>query len=575
MAWPGLEAANQKAKLFQDVKKPSQKQAFEVLSQIDGKGNWPTQTRPNVSPDNKPVNGFMLGLVYGLGGQGLKLSKSSVVFPDLTKFMTRYISTSIPDPNFCYSSVQINFNYAAKRHVDGNNLGPSYIQGLGSYTGGQLWTADKGVIDCKGKWKTFDGTKEHGTQPFQGTRISLIPFTHNAYEELTPDLEQKLKSLGFTKASSQRARDAGEIDETDFDTYWAKRKQTALDELAAKSSQGRSHVTIDVSGYACGRGSAWLSFQNGTKTGRMITFPKNSTGFHCVELELQKNGEKCFLKEVETKRFQLYGDTDKATELFCKWVDKMPNGHVVAIAIADTACAKTRPLGPKIYTSLQKLGAPKECTVIGYRNPFAFLGFKGAKKGSAAYYLDIHAQSKTIIRLTGEVRFADPITIVDLKDDRVLLTDTFKQKNIVGKTAGGRPVFGKVLPSPSKKPVSPKTNANQGKAAKRKAASTVEAKSALPASPPAKKLKRKKQEVKVQEESEGSEEQEFEVEKIITSRKAKKGNGLEYLVKWKGYPDSENTWQPEDSLDNALELLTSYLAGVRSKPSAANKAIRK
>eukprot|EP00462_Mataza_sp_D1_P027983 CAMPEP_0175175224 /NCGR_PEP_ID=MMETSP0087-20121206/33081_1 /TAXON_ID=136419 /ORGANISM="Unknown Unknown, Strain D1" /LENGTH=548 /DNA_ID=CAMNT_0016466805 /DNA_START=24 /DNA_END=1671 /DNA_ORIENTATION=- len=548
MAWPGLEAANQKAKLFQDVKKPSQKQAFEVLSQIDGKGNWPTQTRPNVSPDNKPVNGFMLGLVYGLGGQGLKLSKSSVVFPDLTKFMTRYISTSIPDPNFCYSSVQINFNYAAKRHVDGNNLGPSYIQGLGSYTGGQLWTADKGVIDCKGKWKTFDGTKEHGTQPFQGTR----------------------------KASSQRARDAGEIDETDFDTYWAKRKQTALDELAAKSSQGRSHVTIVRRIWLCLRQrQRMVVFPERHQNWQDDNFPKKQQGFHCVELELQKNGEKCFLKEVETKRFQLYGDTDKATELFCKWVDKMPNGHVVAIAIADTACAKTRPLGPKIYTSLQKLGAPKECTVIGYRNPFAFLGFKGAKKGSAAYYLDIHAQSKTIIRLTGEVRFADPITIVDLKDDRVLLTDTFKQKNIVGKTAGGRPVFGKVLPSPSKKPVSPKTNANQGKAAKRKAASTVEAKSALPASPPAKKLKRKKQEVKVQEESEGSEEQEFEVEKIITSRKAKKGNGLEYLVKWKGYPDSENTWQPEDSLDNALELLTSYLAGVRSKPSAANKAIRK
>ena len=40
------------------------------------------------------------------------------------------------------------------------------------------------------------------------------------------------------------------------------------------------------------------------------------------------------------------------------------------------------------------------------------------------------------------------------------------------------------------------------------------------------------------------EEEEYEVEKIVAQREAK--NGLEYYVKWLGWPESENTWEPED-----------------------------
>ena len=51
---------------------------------------------------------------------------------------------------FC-QQVQINYNYAAKRHVDGNNQGPSYIRSFGQHSGGDLWTADQGVISCRGR----------------------------------------------------------------------------------------------------------------------------------------------------------------------------------------------------------------------------------------------------------------------------------------------------------------------------------------------------------------------------------------------------------------------------------------
>ena len=34
---------------------------------------------------------------------------------------------------------QVNKNYSAALHVDKFNLGPSYIVGLGDFTGGALW----------------------------------------------------------------------------------------------------------------------------------------------------------------------------------------------------------------------------------------------------------------------------------------------------------------------------------------------------------------------------------------------------------------------------------------------------
>ena len=48
------------------------------------------------------------------------------------------------------------------------------------------------------------------------------------------------------------------------------------------------------------------------------------------------------------------------------------------------------------------------------------------------------------------------------------------------------------------------------------------------------------------------EEQEFEVEKILGQR------GQKYLVKWKGYPPEENTWEPLKNLGNCRLLLQQF-----------------
>ena len=51
-------------------------------------------------------------------------------------------------------------------------------------------------------------------------------------------------------------------------------------------------------------------------------------------------------------------------------------------------------------------------------------------------------------------------------------------------------------------------------------------------------------------------EQEYEVEKII--RHKRKGQGTQFLIRWKGYDQTEDSWEPQQNLKNAAEILHEY-----------------
>jgi hypothetical protein len=78
-------------------------------------------------------------------------------------------------PGYRPQAVATNKNHAAAKHTDKLNNPPSYIVGLGTFTGGELVFSDKksphyGTHNVKNKFLKFDGSTKHYVKPFKDER---------------------------------------------------------------------------------------------------------------------------------------------------------------------------------------------------------------------------------------------------------------------------------------------------------------------------------------------------------------------------------------------------------------------
>ncbi|KAK6918062.1 Chromo domain [Dillenia turbinata] len=65
----------------------------------------------------------------------------------------------------------------------------------------------------------------------------------------------------------------------------------------------------------------------------------------------------------------------------------------------------------------------------------------------------------------------------------------------------------------------------------------------------------------------------YEVE-AIRRRRVRKGE-LQYLIKWRGWPEAANTWEPLENLLTCMDVVDAYEEGLRSKNKPSRKRKRK
>ena len=162
----------------------------------------------------KHVFSDTLGLTRSRVGT-VVLTKHACKHPDLFTLLCKWLKDrpELDQHNFPFTSINVNYDYAARKHRDTNNAGVSLTRSFGAFLGGQLryWPDDDGqaplsalknadslIIDTKANLVTFDDARAHSVLPFIGERYSLVFFTIDGHQRAPAQTLDKLKACHVT-----------------------------------------------------------------------------------------------------------------------------------------------------------------------------------------------------------------------------------------------------------------------------------------------------------------------------------------------------------------------------------------
>jgi len=172
--------------------------------------------RLNVLPEGqKYVYSDTLGAIRRRTG-GYGITPPTRRYPNFAKLLCQWLVDNKPRVacKFVCTAININANYAGRRHRDQNNEGPSVIRAFGKFTGGRLlyWPRDvkrprpevqklekkdSVTFNLATSTEVFDGNRAHEVESFKGERYSLVFFTARGYGKVKAPKVKYLKKIGF------------------------------------------------------------------------------------------------------------------------------------------------------------------------------------------------------------------------------------------------------------------------------------------------------------------------------------------------------------------------------------------
>jgi len=156
-----------------------------------------------------------LGLLRDRIGD-IHLTQSSIKYPEVVMVINKWLSDRLPKDAqpFVWTSLNVNKDYAASVHRDGNNFGPSMISAFGEFSGGKLnyYPDDDGkgepeklekgnhkkeAFDLRNGLALFNGNCAHSVDDFKGHRFSIVFFTLGCHSKMKEEDRPGLETMGF------------------------------------------------------------------------------------------------------------------------------------------------------------------------------------------------------------------------------------------------------------------------------------------------------------------------------------------------------------------------------------------